>query len=1076
MKTLFKRQNSYHLLCGIVMIFISQLMFSQAKFEVKGTVIDAGDKQTIVFANVIEKGTKNGTTTDMDGNFVIQVSNANAVLQLSLIGYKSKDVNVNGSKNLTIEMEADITTLNDIVVIGYGSVKKSDLTGAVSTITGEDLIKVPVASIGEALTGRLAGLQVISSEGSPDAEILLRIRGGGSLNLDSSPLVIVDGFPVNSIDDISPNDIENITLLKDASSTAIYGARGANGVVLITTKGGKEGEKLTASFNMFSGFRQIAKTLDVLDPLDYAQWQYEYAMIRNNGNPATYEQYFGPYSQINNFVNERKINWQREIYGKTGKVNNYNLSLRGGTKKMSYNFNYTKYDEEAIMIGSGFVRDNISLNLKNKPNDKIDLSMTFRYSDTKITGGGANEQREFSLSQDARLRHVVGYSPFYVPGLTEDDPDEEVAGFLINPFIATADNDRLVNRRNFNMLGGMKWKIIDNFKLSSDIGLDHYNVLNKRFYGRSTFYVRNVPLGDNQNKPALIDINRNEQRFRISNVLDYDFQKLLNEKHVLKLMVGQELIETKREELSNITHGLPLTFNFQDAQNLTGQGSPFLINNFVFPDDRLFSFFTRVNYDLSNKYLFTATLRADGSSKFRAENRWGYFPSAAIGWKLSEEEFLKKYDWLNLLKMRLSYGEVGNDRIDGGQQSRVFLSGASNWINGVSNFFAPSTILPNPDLKWETIVTRNLGLDYELLNGKINGSVDLYRNSSKDLLVNFPLFGQGGYTSQFRNVGEVQNQGFEGSINYAIVRKKDFSLNFSFNINYNQNKVISLGGLDEIKSNTGWASTAISFDYLTQVGMPIGLMYGYRSAGRYEVSDFDYNGTTYTLKPGVPSSSLVTGYVQPGAMRIADTNGDGVVNGDDMTVIGDANPLHTGGFNLSGSFKNFDFSANFNWSYGQDVYNASKIEHSTANSANPSGQYRNLLSHMSAGNRWTNIDPSTGQLVTDPTALTALNANTTIWSPYMQRYVMTDWAIEDASFLRLNTLTLGYSFNDNLIKKLKLTKLRLYATANNVFVLTNYSGLDPEVSTRRQTPLTPNVDYSPYPRSRMYVFGLNVNF
>ncbi|MFN3941990.1 MAG: SusC/RagA family TonB-linked outer membrane protein [Flavobacterium sp.] len=1061
--------------CILLLCTCFQWNFGQS-VEISGKVLDASNQSEIIGANVIEKGTTNGTTTDFDGNFTLKVSGKNAVIVISYISYKTQEIKVGDNKKLSVLMQPDTQTLDDVVVIGYGTSKRSDLTGAVSTISGQELTKIPVASVSEALTGRLAGLQVTSAEGSPDAEIILKVRGGGSFSGDNSPLIIVDGFPVSSISDISPNDIENITVLKDASSTAIYGARGANGVVLITTKGGRENEKLAVSFNVFSGARQIAKTLYVLDPLDYTQWQYEYAMIRNNGNPSSYEQYFGSYADIGQFANERKINWQREIYGRTGRVNNYNLSLRGGTKKVSYNFNYTKFDEEAIMIGSAFVRDNISLNLKSKPNDKVELSMTFRYSDTKITGGGANEQREFSSSQDARLRHVIGYTPFYVPGLTEDDPDEEVAGFLINPFLATADNDRLVNRRNFNMLASMKWKIIDNMRLTSDIGLDYYNILNKRFYGRSTFYVRNVPAANLQGKPALFTEDRNEQRFRFNNVLEYDFKKFLDKKHVVKLMVGQELIEFKRQDLTNITHGLPLTFNFQDAQNLTSQGSPFLINNFIFPEDRLFSFFSRVNYDLSNKYIFTATFRADGSSKFTADNRWGFFPSAAAAWKISEEEFLKKYEWLNLLKLRVSYGEVGNDRILGGQQGRVFLSNSTGWINGFNNFFAPSQILPNPDLKWEALITRNLGLDYEFLNGRINGSLDVYRNSSKDLLVNYPLFGEGGYTSQFRNIGEIQNQGFEGSINYAIFKKQDFSLNFSFNINFNQNKILSLGGLDELFFSTGWASTAINNDFLARVGMPVGIMYGYKTAGRYEVSDFDYNGSTYTLRDGIPNSSLVTGYVQPGAMRIADVNGDGIINLEDMTIIGDANPLHTGGFNLSGTFKNFDFSANFNWSYGQDVYNASKIEHTTANSANPIGQYRNLLSQMAGGNRWTNIDPSTGTIVTDPTALTALNASTSIWSPYMQRYVLTDWAIEDASFLRLNTLTFGYSLNESWISKLNISKLRLYVTANNVFVWTNYSGLDPEVSTRRQTPLTPNVDYSPYPRSRMYVFGMNINF
>lgn len=1068
----FMNKNLFYL----ILIFCFQSATSQNLIEITGTVIDAEDKTPVMLAKVIQKGTDNVGITDYDGKFSIKVTDLEAIIVVSYLGYKTMELPIKDEKSLIIKLQRDTKTLDDIVVIGYGATKKQDLTGAVSSIKGSELTKIPVASVAEALTGRLAGVQVTSSEGSPDAEISLKIRGGASITQGSDPLVIVDGFPVATIADVSPNDIENITILKDASSTAIYGSRGANGVVLITTKGGTEKDKLTVSLNTFGGFRTIANTLDVLDPLDYVKWQYEFDMIRNNGNPQNFETYFGPYSTINQYANSKMINWQREIYGRTGSVNNYNLSLNGGSKSTSYSFNYTKYDENAIMINSGFVRDNISLNLKNKPNDKVDLSFTLRYSDTKVTGAGANEQREFSSSSDARLRHVIGYPSFYVPGLTEDDPDEEVAGFLINPFLATADNDRIQNRRNFNMMGGIKWKISNALRLSSDFGLDHYSTINKRFYGRSTFYVRNIPAAEDQGNPALINLDRREKRFRISNVLEYNFKNILKGNHKLKVMVGQELIDIRREELENRIHGLPLTFNFANAQNLSSQGTPFLINNFVFPEDRLFSFFTRVNYDLKDKYLFTASLRADGSSKFQAQNRWGYFPSTAVAWKINKESFLESVQWIDLLKARLSYGQVGNDNIPGGQQDRIFLSSASGWINGVDNFFAPSRVLPNPDLKWEALTTRNIGLDYEFLDGRIYGSFDYYRNSSVDLLLNYQLFGQGGYDSQFRNMGEVENRGFEGSINYAIFRKKDFNLNFSFNINFNKNEIVSLGDNANYLDQTGWASTAIAGDYAVWQGYPVGTIIGYKNAGRYEVSDFDFDGTNYTLKPGIPNANQVTGYVQPGAMKIMDVNGDGLINVNDMTVIGDANPIHTGGFNLNGNYKNFDFSANFNWSFGQDVYNATKIEHSTATSGTPNGQFRNLLSIMSDGNRWTNIDPLTGSLVRDPAELTALNANTSMWSPYMQRFVLTDWAIEDASFLRLNTLTFGYSLNDDFLKKLRLSKLRFYVTANNVFVLTNYSGLDPEVSTRRRTPTTPGVDYSPYPRSRMYVFGLNLNF
>jgi TonB-linked SusC/RagA family outer membrane protein len=474
-----------------------------------------------------------------------------------------------------------------------------------------------------------------------------------------------------------------------------------------------------------------------------------------------------------------------------------------------------------------------------------------------------------------------------------------------------------------------------------------------------------------------------------------------------------------------------------------------------------------------DRYLLNATFRADGSSKFLGSNRWGYFPSAAVAWKISEEEFLKSVDWLNTLKVRLSYGEVGNNNIPSGQTVQNFESRTTTFLNGIPNYWAASNTLANPDLKWETTVTKNLGLDFDLFRGRISGSVEAYKNTTEDLLINFPVPGTG-YATQYRNMGEVQNTGIEASLNVSAIEKEDYGLSFSFNIGFNKNKINSLGVMDDFGQNTNWASTQIGNDYVVNVGEPIGLMYGFQSDGRYEVSDFDYNaGTgTYTLKSGVVDNQWL-GNVMPGTMKLKDLNGDGIVDVNDQTIIGDSNPKHTGGFVINAYAYGFDLSAAFNWSVGNDIYNANKIEFTTSNQ---NAQYRNLSTIMADGNRWTNLDPVSGQLVTDPVQLEAMNANTTMWSPYMSRFVFSDWAVEDGSFLRLNTLTLGYTVPESLISQIGISKLRFYATANNVFIITDYSGLDPEVSTRRRTPLTPGVDYSPFPRSRQLVFGLNLNF
>lgn len=1040
------------------------------QMTVTGTVSD-GNGTPLPGVSVVERGTTNGVATDFDGNYEIRVSSAESILDFTYLGFTSasRTVGANGTINITLEESTSL--LDEVVVIGYGTTRKSDLTGSVVTVSGTELSNVPVATAAEAMTGRLAGVQIVATEGSPDAEVNIRVRGGGSLTQDSSPLLIVDGFPVNSINDISPSDIESITVLKDASSTAIYGSRGANGVVIITTKSGKDG-KISVSVNSFYGMKQIANTIDVLDPADFVAWQYEYAMMRNSEDLSSYENFFGGYGDIDQYNGLIGNNWQKQVYGRTGEIHSQDLAVRGGTEKFNYNFNYARYDEKAIQIGSEFLRNNLSLKLNNKVNDKIDLAFTIRYSDTEIEGGGANEQNEAS-SADSRLKHSVGYSPIPLAGISTSDTDEYSSSKLIDPFVATADNDRLQLRKNYNTLGSFSWKIFDNVRLKSDLGLDDYSYQDYRFYGRQTYYVNNTPAPENQALPAIIMRDRRDKRFRTANTLDIDLGKYLNDDHRLKLLVGQEYILFERNEVTEVVHGLPRFFDFDQAKKLTTQGTPFAVDNFYSPDDKLLSFFTRVNYDLFDKYLFTATFRADASSKFLGDNRWGYFPSAAFAWKISEEGFLRNVNWMDALKLRLSYGQAGNENIPVGQTVQNFVSNTSAWINGVNSFWAASTIMANPDLKWETTVTRNIGLDFSLLRNRISGSLEVYRNNTEDLLLQFPVPGTG-YQFQYRNMGENQNQGIEASLNLAILDKEDYGLDLSLNFSKNENEVISLGVMDNFTDRTNWASSEIHNEYQVMVGEPLGLMQGYRHDGRYEVSDFDFVGGEYVLRDGVADASAVLGNVpQPGSMKFRDLDGDGLVTDADMDLIGRALPKHTGGFVLSGRAYGFDLSAAFNYSYGNDVYNANKIEFTTANR---NSQYRNLSSQMATGNRWTNIDPVSGALVTDPTQLAAMNANTTMWSPFMNNYVFSDWAVEDGSFLRLNTLTLGYSLPDDVVQKIGFTRLRIYTTGYNVALWTKYSGLDPEVSTRRRTPLTPGVDYSPYPRSRQFVLGVNLNF
>lgn len=1073
-----KMKNMRHALLFFLVTMIS-LSVSAQNVTVKGTVTDKTG-ETVIGASVVEKGNpSNGTITDIDGNYTLSVP-SKATLVFSYVGMTTQEAAVKGQTVINIVMSEDAQALEEVVVIGYGSVKKKDLTGSVATVNSEVLAAVPVASATEALTGKMAGVQITTTEGSPDAEMKIRVRGGGSITGDNTPLFIVDGFPVESISDIPASDIEDMTVLKDASSTAIYGSRGANGVILVTTKSGKEG-KVNVSYNAYYSWKKIAKTLDVLSASDYAKWQYELALLKSNGKDlSSYEDYFGKYADIDLYNGIAQNDWQDLTFGRTGHTFNHNLSITGGSDKVKYSFNYAHMNDKAIMEGSSYKRDNFSLKLNTKPTKNTTVDFTIRYAETDVRGGGANDVSS-TYDSDKRLKYSVIYTPIPLKNLDSSagSADDDL-GNLYNPLVSITDNDRTQERKTFNMAGSFGWEIFKNFKVKAELGYDDYRNNDQRFWGTTTYYIKNVPSAENQGLPAIQLQDTKRHKFRSTNTVSYDFSKVLkNDKHHLNALIGHEWIVTKSSKLTNIVHGFPESFTADQAWKLTSMGTPYNIDNYLNPDDKLLSFFGRVNYDFESKYLLSATFRADGSSKFSEGNQWGYFPSAALAWRISSEPFMESTsEWLDDLKLRLSYGTAGNNNIPSGQMVQTYANSATTWINGFSNYWAPSKTMANPDLKWETTITRNLGLDFTILGGKLNGSIEAYLNTTKDLLIQFPVGGTG-YDNQYRNMGKTENKGIEATINWTAVNKKNWGLNFSANIGFNKNKIKDLGIMDDFGAETYWASSEIGNDFWIARGGSVGQMYGYKSAGRYEVSDFegyDANTNTWILKEGVADATAAVGRVRPGTMKIQDLSGkdgtpDGVIDANDKTIIGDANPDATGGFSINARAYGFDLSANFNFSIGNDVYNANKIEFTSTGKY----QYRNMIADMADGSRWTNLNAD-GTLCNDPVKLAEMNANTTMWSPYTDRMVFTDWAVEDGSFLRLNTLTLGYTLPTELLKKAMIKSLRFYVTAYNVFCLTSYSGYDPEVSSIRRTNLTPGVDYSAYPKSRQFVVGVNLNF
>lgn len=1054
-----------------IMVAVS-LIFLLSSFElvaqtVRGTVTDAIDGSTLPGVSIQIKGTTQGTTTDINGRYEITVGEG-AILVFSFTGMLTEEVVVGNQTLIDIAMSMDVATLQEIVVVGYGTVRRRDITGSVASVRGDELQAIPVSNIEQALTGKLAGVQVVTTEGSPDADVLIRVRGGGSITGDNTPLYIVDGFPVESISDISPADIESIDVLKDASSTAIYGSRGANGVIIITTKRGREG-RISVRYDTYASFKRIANTLDVLSPYDYVSWQYERSLLANE--PQRYTSIFGNFQDMELYRDVQPNDWQQQTFGRTGHTFSHSLNVSGGTERTTYSFSFSNMDDKAIMQLSSFSRNNLSLFLNNKPNERVTLDFSVRYANTEIMGGGANEQQEFS-SADSRLRFAMIYPPFPVSGLTDEGETDQNFN-LYHPVVALSDNDRLQRRINYNLNGSLTWEVMNNMRLKTELGFEDFNYLNDRFYGKTTYYARNVPSGANQGMPAVIFEKTARQTFRNTNTLAYNLKDLLPRSHSLNLLLGQEYIFRQQERLRTVVHGFPATFSFVDASKLSAQATANSIDNFLFPDDILLSFFARANYDYQGRYLLSTTFRADGSSRFAQGNQWGYFPSAAFAWRFSDESFMAfTRAWFEDLKLRVSYGTAGNNNIPAGQLVQTLEVNNTTWINNYNSFWAPTRIMANPDLKWETTITRNLGLDYTALRGRLSGSFEGYINNTRDLLILFPVAGSG-YRDQYRNMGETENKGIEAMLNWIVVDKPKYGFTVSGNIGFNRNTILSLGLMDDFYAASEWASTEIGNEFWIATGQSVGKMYGYMSAGRYEVDDFvGFINGQWVLKEGVVDSSPVVGTLRPGSMKLVNTTeGDNVVNADDRVIIGDANPKHVGGITLSGRAYGFDLMAGFNWSYGNDIYNANKVEYTSTSKYHS----RNMISIMESGERWTNLRPD-GTISNDPEELAQMNENTTMWSPFMPRFVFTDWAVEDGSFLRLNTLTLGYTLPREITNRVNIQGLRLYVTGHNVFIWTNYTGFDPEVSTRRRTPLTPGVDYSAYPRSRSIVFGMNLNF
>lgn len=970
------------------------------------------------------------------------------------------------------------TNIDEVVLVGYNKVSKKDVTNAVSSVKGEALKDMPVNSAAEAIQGRLAGVQVQSSEGKPGGDVDITIRGGTSITGSNAPLYIVDGIQMdNAMSILSPKEIESIEVLKDASSTSIYGSRGANGVVLITTKSGRKKAVTTINYNGFTGVRKIMNTLPVLDPYEFVMYQYE--LYKKNGIQTdidAFDQRYGStFQELDKYKTIQKRDWQDELFGKEAFNFTHNLSVNGGSDKSAFAFTLNHVDEDGIMLGSGFKRSMANFKYDYDISKKLKFGVNARYGRSLTTGVGTSSTGSQSNN---RLRNSVRYQPFEggsnVP-IDEFDPSYATNTNLVNPLILN-DNEVRDNRINDLLLNAyLNYNITKDLTFRSVVGYVQRDISTNQFWGTVTAQAR-----ANADMP-IVQLDRSQTR-RITNTNTLNYTKKFG-LHKLDILLGQEIVQTDGESSNTYVKWFPKSILPEEAFANIGAATPpaGLIQDAprtaVLAPDRLASFFGRVNYIFANKYIVTASVRADGSNVFMKGNQWGYFPAASLAWKLKEEKFLKDVNWLDELKLRVGYGLSGNNRITSYLWANFYNINANNgYVFGtsVTPGAAVSTTQANPDVKWEATVSKNAGIDFEFFNGRLYGSADAYITDTKDLLVlakvPFP-----GYSNQFQNSGKTRNKGLEFTVGGVVVNKENFTWKMDANISTNKNTILSLGssvrqGVDSYLVQSGGIG---GFDFIAKVGSPVGTYYGYVTEGRYEIGDFNYNPTTqvYTLKAGVPSSSAIAlgaKAVQPGDLKLKDLNGDGQITDADRTELGSAQPKFYGGFNQTFRYRNFDMSLFFNFSVGNKVYNANKIENTT--------QYLYRDNNMAAevADRWRWFD-SNGVKVNDPTALAALNANTTMWTPPTGQYILHSYGIEDGSFLRLNNVTIGYTLPKGSLEMIGVKNFRLYATVNNLFVITGYSGYDPEASTRRN-PLTPGVDYAAYPRSRFFVTGVDITF
>ena len=1036
------------LICGSV-------MFAQTR-TVKGKVVDKANEPLIGVAVNI-KNTSQGSITDFEGNYSIQVNTENAVLVFSYIGYDKQEIKVGARNVIDVVMHEASIALDQVVVVGYGTSKRGDVTGSISSIDAAEIKKVPVVNVGQALQGRMSGVQVTNNDGTPGAGVQVLIRGVGSFG-DNSPLYVVDGYPGASISNLNPSDIQSIDVLKDASAAAIYGNRAANGVVFITTKRGNA-DKMQLSVDATVSVQFKPSTFDVLNAQDFASLATE---ISKKENAPVLDAWANPSGL-------RTIDWQDLMY-RAGLKQNYNLSLRGGSEKVQTSISLGLTNQEGVVRFSDYKRYNIALTQDYKPLKwlKSSTSLRYAYTDNKTVFGSG----QGGVGRLAKLIPTMTGNP-----LTDEVENANgVFGFYDKNANAVRDNENVYARSKSNDQKNISHNLIANTSL--EINPFKGLVFKTNFgisYGASSGYDFN-PYDDRVPTTRLATY-----RQYASNSFEYLWENTLNYsntfgKHSIDVLGGVSIQENTARNMSVYGEGLSSDGlrnlgSLQTMRDISGNQQTW----------SLASQFARLTYKFAERYILTGTVRRDGSSRFMRGNRWGVFPSVSAAWRIKEESFLKDVDFISNLKLRASYGEAGNQNIGLFQYQSSYTTGkrSSNYgyVFGQDKTYIDGMVqafLPNPNLKWETSKQTDIGIDLGFFNNKLMLTADYYIKKSSDFLLEIQMPAQTGFTKATRNVGSVKNNGFEFSVDY-----RDNSHDFKYGVNVNlttvKNKIERLSpGKDAVANlqslgfpttgNTSWAVFSMS-----KVGGSIGEFYGFQTDGiiqnQAEIDALNANARRLNQDDNV---WYIASGTAPGDRKFIDQNGDGVITDADRVSLGSPLPKFYGGINLSGEYKGFDFNLFFNYSVGNKILNFVK---------------RNLISMGGEGsiglqnvgkefydNRWTETNPTNKY----PRA---------VWSDVSGNSRVSDAFVEDGSYLRLKNIEVGYTLPANILKKASISKLRIFASVQNLFTITGYSGMDPEIGQSMSSSTgvaggvtASGVDVGIYPYSRFFTMGFNLEF